>query len=223
MPKNTVMILRRKKDSDENFPSNGMIYHDWGNFSDTQIWEAFRCGNESAFIYIYQQYFHALFQYGCQFTHNESLVEDVLQDMFIEIRSKRQNTVIKKSIKNYLFACLRRKIFLYKNKYEDNLVHLDVLDFTEFDIAISPEQRIIEAQITKENQDWLVQAIKQLSQRQREAIYYFYYEGLNYKEIKELMDFTNIRSIRNLIYKALASMKLSMGSIYICCYLLYIP
>ena len=51
-------------------------------------------------------HFEALFQYGCQFTKNESLVEDALQDMFIELREKRKadhNSDVSPKLSFYLF------------------------------------------------------------------------------------------------------------------------
>ena len=88
------------------------------SLDDVRLWELFREGKEIAFTHIYQTHFEALFQYGCQFTKNESLVEDALQDMFIELREKRKQTIIQTSVRNYLFTCLRRRILLYKKKVQ---------------------------------------------------------------------------------------------------------
>lgn len=54
------------------------------------IWEAFKMGNESAFIFIYETYFDPLFIYGNQFTNNEDLVKDAIQDLFVEVRKNRR-------------------------------------------------------------------------------------------------------------------------------------
>ena len=55
------------------------------SLDDVRLWELFSEGKEIAFSHIYGTHFEGLFQYGCQFTKNESLVEDALQDMFIEL------------------------------------------------------------------------------------------------------------------------------------------
>ena len=189
------------------FDSQEKNRSDFDALGDSQIWKLFQEGKESAFIHIYQKHFHGLFEYGCQFTNNEPLVEDALQDMFIELRNKRRKTFINSSIRNYLFTCLRRRVLLYKKKFNDSAEYFEESEFRLFDIGISKEQQIIESQIRKENEVRLARVVKTLSTRQREAIYYLYYEEMNYHEIKELMGFTNIRSVRNLIYRALASMK----------------
>ncbi|MEQ8880618.1 MAG: sigma-70 family RNA polymerase sigma factor [Cyclobacteriaceae bacterium] len=179
---------------------------------DSQIWELFRQGQEIAFIHIYKKNFDLLFQYGCHFTNNVSLVEDAIQDMFIELREKRKNTVIKDSVKNYLFTCLRRRVLLYLDKFDNKFETLNRAHLGSFRIGISVEQRIIERQISDEQNEKLGNSLKLLSSRQREAIYFFYNEGMEYREIKELMNFSNIRSVRNLIYRALKTIRSSLHS-----------
>lgn len=179
---------------------------------DAEVWELFRQGQEFAFIHIYKNNFDHLFQYGFQFTKNEALIEDAIQDMFIELREKgRNNSIIKSSIKSYLFTCLRRRILLYKKKHYGKLEPLDNTSFKFFEIGISIEQRIIEGQIREEQKEKLERALRSLSSRQREAIYYLFNEGMDYAEIKDLMNFNNIRSTRNLIYKAFAAIKSSLN------------
>ena len=65
------------------------------SLDDVRLWELFREGKEIAFTHIYGTHFKGLFQYGCQFTKNESLVEDALQDMFIELREKREKCFVR--------------------------------------------------------------------------------------------------------------------------------
>jgi len=186
------------------------------SLDDVQLWELFREGKEIAFSHIYRTHFEGLFQYGCQFTKNESLVEDAVQDMFIELREKRKQTIIQTSIRNYLFTCLRRRILLYKKKLNDYTTNFEQNEFRLFEIEISTEQKIIDEQIKSDNKKKLKEVFKLLTNRQREAIYCLYYEGLNYEEIKELMGCTNIRSVRNLVYKALAHMKSALSFFILC-------
>src|SRR5690606_36156630 len=74
------------------------------------IWEAFKKGNESAFIYIYETYFDQLFVYGKQFTRDEDIVKDAIQDLFITLRKSRAGLGSTDSIKFYLYKSLKRLI-----------------------------------------------------------------------------------------------------------------
>ena len=165
------------------------------------IWEAFKSGNESAFIYIYETYFDVLFVYGCQFTRNEDIVKDAIQDLFIEIRKNRGRLGKTDSIKFYLYKSLKRTVIKACGQWYNRCEGID--NNTAFGFVFSHEQILIERQLDEEKTKKLNKAIQSLSPRKREIIYYFYYEGLSYQQIQELMEMSHVRSVRNLLYKAL--------------------
>lgn len=168
---------------------------------DSATWAAFKMGNESAFIYIYETYFDKLFVYGHHFTRDEGIVKDAIQDLFIELRKNRLRLGDTDSIKFYLFKCLKRRIIKESShwfyKCEEFSSELS------FNFSFSHEQILIDRQLNKEKMANLNKAIQALSPRKREVIYYFYYEGLNYRQIKEIMQLSDIKSARNLLYKAI--------------------
>jgi len=173
--------------------------------NDSRIWDEFRSGNESSFIYIYQNYFDKLYNYGLRITKDEDLVKDAIQDLFIELRKKRSHLGKTDSIKFYLFKCLKRKIIKEEGKWYSKLETIDHSHY--FHLDFSHEQFIIDRQIDEEKQLRLNRAIEKLSPRKKEIIYYFYHEGLSYLQIQELMGLDNIKSARNLLYKAIDVLK----------------
>ena len=167
---------------------------------DAATWEAFKSGNESAFIHIYETYFDPLFIFGCQFTKDREIVKDAIQDMFIALRRSRKNLGSTNSIKFYLFKCIKRRIV----KELDHWSH-QVEGFSgelPFAFTFSHEQVLINRQLDDEKAAILNKAIQALSPRKREVIYYFYYEGLDYQQIAEIMQLDHVKSARNLVYKA---------------------
>ena len=172
---------------------------------DSALWDSFRNGNESTFIRIYETYFDKLYAYGWRICKKEELVKDAIQDIFIGLRKYRSNLGHTDSIKFYLFKCLKRAIIKEEGKWYSNLNEIDENYF--FDFSFSPEKLLIERQIDEEKQKKLNEAIALLSPRKKEVIYYYFYEGLNYQQIQEIMDLDNIKSARNLIYKALGFLR----------------
>lgn len=170
------------------------------NKDEAAIWEAFKKGNESAFIYIYETYFDRLFVYGNQFTPNEDIVKDAIQDLFITLRKSRAGLGKTDSIKFYLYKSLKRLIIKETGQWFNQCEELG--SQKTFDVTFSHEQVLIERQLDKEKTEMLNQAIQSLSARKREAIYYFYYEGMSYQQIQELMEMSHVKSARNLVYKA---------------------
>jgi RNA polymerase sigma factor (sigma-70 family) len=171
------------------------------NKDDAAVWDAFKTGNESAFIYIYETYFDQLFVYGNQFARNEDIVKDAIQDLFIALRKTRSRLGRTDSIKFYLYKSLKRLVLKESRQWFNQCEELDNKQF--FDFSFSHEQVLIERQLDEEKTAKLNRAIKSLPPRKREVIYYFYYEGMSYQQIQELMDLSHVKSARNLLYQAL--------------------
>jgi RNA polymerase sigma factor (sigma-70 family) len=169
--------------------------------SDLLLWKSFKSGSESAFIFIYEHNFEILYSYGCRLTNDGEVIKDAIQDLFIELRKNRENLGDTDSIKFYLFKCLKRRINRELNSWINKKE--EFIGDLSFEITFSPEQVLIDSQLDKEKTEKLNKAIQGLSARKREAVYYLFYEGLSYEQIKEIMDLSHVKSARNLVYKAL--------------------
>jgi len=171
------------------------------NPKDSELWDSFRMGNESAFITIYTTYFDTLYFYGKRFVRQEQFLKDIIQDLFISLRRNRTTLGPTSTIKFYLFKSLKRRI-IKEEKRRINLSEVIPEDF-EFDVYFSPEQMLISRQINEETAARINAALLKLSPRKKEVIYYFFFEELTYCQIQEIMKLDNIKSVRNLVYKAL--------------------
>lgn len=184
-------------------PEKALSIEEPGAFSsDASAWKAFKEGNESAFIYIYERYFHVLYAYGFRIISDSSVVKDALQDMFISLRERRKYLGDTDDIKFYLFKCLKRRLIKDFSAWQGKKEGLDAIP-EEIHFALSYETQLIDQQLTKEKIIKLNAAIAQLSPRQREIIYYSFYEGLSYAQIQEIMGLENQQTTRNLMYKAI--------------------
>ncbi|WKN30653.1 sigma-70 family RNA polymerase sigma factor [Porifericola rhodea] len=177
------------------------------DLTDLELWQKFKQGDKAAFILIYNQYFDVLYSYGYQFTQDEELIKDCIHDVFAEIRQSRERLSDTNNIRYYLLKSFKSR-FLYYQKKKSFLLSEDYYsDGYHFQFSFSTEQKIIEAQISHEKVEKLNRAVQKLSPRQREVIYYFFYEELSIDAIKELMNVSNRRSIQNIVYRALANLK----------------
>lgn len=174
--------------------------------SDTEAWDAFRQGNESAFIFIYETYFDVLFGYGFSIIPDPNMIKDSLQDLFVELRERRGYLGRTDSIKFYLFKCLKRRLHKEISKWSGIFDSLDAIP-VNFHFTLSYEAQLIDRQLTAEKITQLNEAITKLSKRQREIIYYSFFEGFNYNQIQEIMGLESHQSARNLMYKALKELR----------------
>ena len=175
---------------------------------DAEVWNLFRHGSEAAFEFIYTKHFDKLYNYGCQFTKDHSLVEDVLQALFIELKRRSQHLSATDKIQPYLYQAFRRKLIRERAK-QSRFKALD--EQHSFSIVSNVEDFLIEEETKREQQLKVAQGIATLSERHREIIFLFFYENLSYEEIQKIQGFDNIKSARNLLYKALQVLRGKMA------------
>ncbi|GAB3647223.1 sigma-70 family RNA polymerase sigma factor [Echinicola sediminis] len=176
---------------------------------DKEVWNLFRNGCESSFIRIYETYVAELYDYGAKFCKDSELVKDAVQDLFIEIRTNRKNLGNTGSIKFYLYKALRRKIIRENKKWLHKILPLD--HHSDFELEFSHEHLLINKQIKEEQTQQLNKALEQLTARQKEMIYYYFFEDMEYEQIKELMHFSNIKATRNLLYRTIDHLKSALA------------
>lgn len=177
------------------------------SFTDKEVWTMFRDGHEGAFNFIYKQYFKLLLDYGFLFTNDRDLIKDSIQDLFIELRNSGTSLSQTDNIKYYLYKCMRWKISYMIKKKNRFRLHADMSRYFQLQFTISHESILLNKQLDEEMKKKVVDCLSTLPKRQKEAVYYFYFEDFSYQQVADIMKLRNIKSARNLIYKAIALMK----------------
>ncbi|AGA79994.1 RNA polymerase sigma factor [Echinicola vietnamensis] len=177
------------------------------DMADELVWASFNKGNESTFSFLYKNYAADLFAFGYQFCGDAHLVEDCIQNLFIYLRKRRGSLGEVHSIKSYLFKCIRCEIT--KRLKERGLLRDadEILHHKAFALSLSPETILIESEHREQQQKRINHALSQLTLRQRQALLLLYEEEMTYSQIAEVMGFTEVKSARKLVYRALSSLK----------------
>lgn len=176
-------------------------------YDDLKLWKEFKNGNRAAFIFIYHKYFDRMYSYAHQFTDDSELVKDSIQDLFIEINASRTRLTDTDCIHLYLYKAIKRKIIRLLGQYQKVSENNEGFARAGFNVELSVEQKIINRQIAEEQILKLKDSVNKLTGRQREAIFYFYYEGFSLEQVKELMEMQSIKATQNLIYKAIRELR----------------
>ncbi len=166
------------------------------------IWIDFIDGDDASFTLIYKKYIGVLFQYGCQFTCNEEVLKDAIQDVFVRIYNNRSQLnrdihvkfYLFKALKNCLYNVFKREIFFEKIEQQHLTNKLDQSTEHESEVEENDEKQII------------INLLNRLTDRQREAIYYRYIEELSMEEISILMKM-NVQSVQNIIQRSLKKLR----------------
>lgn len=180
-----------------------------------EIWIQFKRGDQKAFDSLYKAYFYALYNYGTRFTADKELVKDSIHDLFINLRKYRGTLNsfekhINKAVdpvKFYLYKSFRRILTKKISASQAGLLTEKIPDNYHFDVIISFEESLVLEETRKMRIEQLNQSLKKLPPRQKEAIYLRFYEGYSFEQIAGLMESSNIKSTRGLIYKALDNLR----------------
>ena len=102
--------------------SNEKNYH-----LDKEIWNAFKGGSLTAYKLIYEKHIDLLFNYGNKITQHSELVEDCMQDLFVDLWIKKSKFGIVLNIKAYLFISFRRRLLDGLNKRKKRIGKSNIL------------------------------------------------------------------------------------------------
>lgn len=177
--------------------------------SEKKLWNELRSGNKSALEQIYTSNFDDLFAYGKKFSSDISIIEDCIQELFIDLWSKRSSLSETDKIKPYLYVSLRRKIIALIKKSR-NLTGVELED-KHFEASLSIEDLLISEELSQEKKDKIKSAFESLSDRQKEILYLKFYSQFDYEAISEIMDM-NYQSARNLVSRAIAKLSKVLGT-----------
>lgn len=149
-----------------------------------------------------------LLSYGKRISSDVEMVEDAIQDVYVELWKRRENLKSLHTIKFYLFRVLRNR--LYNLRQADLLLPQEDIDFPEDQIPdyFSPsiEAHLIEEESTTHQNARLKQAISDLPSRQREAVLLAFYDNFGTEEIAGIMGI-NQQSVNNHLNRAYSSLR----------------
>ena len=170
--------------------------------TDRELWNAFKNGDRESFGILFRRYYPVLFQYGSKLCRDLNLLEDCIQELFIELWQSRSTTTVQ-SVKAYLLRALKYKLFrIYRNNQGQRTT--EVTDDMAFELSY--ENLLISNNEDQQKQLRISNAIQQLPDRQKEIIYLKLYQGLNYNELSEVMEI-NYQVTRNLFYQSIKSLR----------------
>ena len=175
--------------------------------NDSQLWQQLKNGSELALGKLIKKYFNLLQNYGYKFIRNEDFVKDCVQEVFVEIWSRRQNISQPDSVRAYLLSSVRKRILResvrQKINGDDEIINIENdLKFAEF----SPELVMIEQENTQETIQKVAILLNSLPKRQREVIYLRFYQNLERDEIAQIMG-VNAQSVSNLLQAAFKTIR----------------
>jgi RNA polymerase sigma factor (sigma-70 family) len=170
---------------------------------DIDCWQAFIQGNRDALGILFRRHYTDLYRYGTKICPDAEILEDCIQELFIELwQSKNAPPAI--SVKAYLLKAIKYKLLKALHKRSNTRLQAEIPENIFFEI--SHETFIIDKQEHAEKTSKVINALEQLSARQKEIIYLKFYQDLSYEEVSDIMNI-NYQVARNLLSQAIKAMK----------------
>ena len=176
------------------------------HIDDSLLWKAFIKGDDHAFTQLYDRYVRILYSYGLKMQPKPAIVEDAVQDLFVDLWRLRSGLSETDSVKFYLFRALRRR--LHKSLRPEELpMHDSPDDFSAY-MGVEPsfEDVLVTSELAEQKLEKLQHWLDKLPIRQQEALLLRYYQDFSYIEIAALFSITE-QSARNLVQKALHKLR----------------
>lgn len=161
-----------------------------------------------AFQKIYNGFLENLYAYGSKLTSNISVVEDSIQELFLEMYTHRKNLSETDNLEYYLLKALRRIIF-HKLKKENRFQSLENSDLGAFNIDFEIEKNNPD-DIQQGKIDLIKKSLASLTPKNREILYLKFYRGLSYQQIGEMLDMQP-DSAKKQVYRVIARLKDDLG------------
>jgi RNA polymerase sigma factor (sigma-70 family) len=169
-------------------------------------WNIFTAnGNEDAFSVIYHGHYDVLYYVGLKYTSDIQVVEDAIQNVFVNLLKKRAklNSVI--NVRGFLLKSFRRQLF-FDLKKQKNFSLFGQIAESPFDYFNGTEDNFFEKDEPDELQIALKKSLLNLSDRQKEIIYLRYDCDLSYEEISGILEIS-VDSCYQSVYRSVKTLK----------------
>ncbi|WP_268223895.1 RNA polymerase sigma factor [Sinomicrobium oceani] len=182
-----------------------------GQGTDRELWAAFQRGDEEAYMGLYVQYVHHLYEYGMFRYRDKAFVEDVIHDFYLHLWRSRERLSEVSAIFPYLLKAFRRFLYASAKKQSQDVNLSDTMVVTG--AGGSTEHPADTAQVRDKRFHAVQRALPQLHDKQQEIIHFKFYEGLSYAEIGDIMGL-DAKAVYNLMFQALKQLRKYMGLLW---------
>ena len=160
--------------------------------------------SKDVFSSIYSLCVNDLLAYGQSLGFDMNLCEDAIHNVFCTLYFKRKELTEVRSLLPYLFRAFRNDMLnMWRKLSKLSEIDINRLSFTT---EVTILDTIIDEEEKSDIKEIIEDLLNTLTNRQREAIYLRYMQGLSYEEIADLLEISP-GSVRKLVYRAIMCLR----------------
>ncbi|MCD0490669.1 RNA polymerase sigma-70 factor [Pedobacter sp. MC2016-14] len=175
-------------------------------FSDVDLLELFKHGDQKAYEEIYRRYWSLLYISACKILKDEDEAKDVVQEVFISFLDKGARLQISVSLSVYLYSSIRYKVLdkIKHKKVSENYL-LSLYNYSEAGESVADE-KLIEKELIFQ----MERAILLLPEKMRIVFELSRNQQLSHKEIAKMLDISD-KTVKKQINNALKILKIKLS------------
>jgi RNA polymerase sigma-70 factor (ECF subfamily) len=180
--------------------------------SDAAIMQRAAAGDESSFNYLAEKYHRPIIHFIFRMVHNEAIAEELAQEVFLRVYRSRQSYRAEAKFTTWLYRIATN---LAVNRARDTkheraarTVYLDAPDEeTGTTPDVADDKPLAEERLLREERMKAIRArVMELPERQRMAVVMHKYQGMDYREIGEVLKLSE-SAIKSLLFRAYQTLR----------------
>ena len=181
-----------------------------GTYTDLQLLELLKKGDEAAFVEIYERYWNKLYVRAGLLLGNNDEAEEVVHDIFIQLWHKKGDIHIRFTFNTYISAMLRYHCFSLLAKRRKNGTNLNS-GSSIIEIADNSTEEYLDFESLR---DQIENAVSALPEKCQHIFRLSREEGLTDKEIAAELNLS-IHTVRTQMKRALQKLRTSLNGFFI--------
>ena len=185
---------------------------DWNALTDAEIMLRVRDGDDQGFNYLIEKYRKAIIHFMFRMVHNQAIAEELAQEVFLRVYRSRQTYRAEARFTTWLYRIATNLGVNYardtKHERAAQNVYLDQPDpetGTTPDVADSTP--LVEQELVRDERMHAIrQHVMALPERQRTAVLMHKYQGMDYKQIGEVLKLSE-SATKSLLFRAYQTLR----------------
>lgn len=180
--------------------------------TDAEVMLRVKAGDQAAFDYLVQKYRRAMISFMYRMAHNSAAAEDLAQDVFLRVYRSRDTYAASAKFTTWLYRIATNLAVNYardtRHEKPENTVSLDQPDeetgltMDVADNSLTVEQNILR----RERMAAIRKHVQELPERQRMAVVMHKYQGMDYRQIAEVLHLSE-SATKSLLFRAYETLR----------------
>jgi len=185
---------------------------DWNSMSDAEIMLRVREGDDAAYNLLVQKYHKPIIHFMFRMVHNQAVAEELAQEVFLRVYRSRQTYRAEARFTTWLYRIATNLgVNHARDTKHERAAQNIYLDQPDPETGTTPDVADVRATVEQELvRDERMKAIRQhvmaLPERQRTAVLMHKYQGLDYKQIGEVLKLSE-SATKSLLFRAYQTLR----------------